>query len=219
VVALVASWGSGSVAPLHRLSAWGIRIALRLAGVRAVVEGREHVGDPRNTLLLSNHVSHLDPPLIYVCLGLELRAVAKKEVFWIPFFGGVLRRAGYVAVDRKNIPTAKQALSATATSLAAGHCFLVFPEGTRSETGELLPFKKGPFVAAIEVRSRIVPLVVVGTQELLPRGAWSVRPGPVTVRILDPVDAGSYSYDTRDLLIEEVRGRMAAALHQLSGPR
>jgi 1-acyl-sn-glycerol-3-phosphate acyltransferase len=193
-------------------------VALRIAGVRTIVEGREHLGDHRNTLVLSNHVSHLDPPVIYACLGLELRAVAKKEVFAIPLFGQVLRRAGYASVDRKDAPLAREALSGVAGSLQAGHCFLVFPEGTRSETGELLPFKKGAFVAALEAGSRIVPLVVHGTRELLPRGAWRVRSGTVTVRILDPIDARSYSYADRDRLIEEVRGRMAGALHQLRGP-
>jgi 1-acyl-sn-glycerol-3-phosphate acyltransferase len=181
------------------------------------VEGREHLGDARNVVVLSNHVSHLDPPLIYSCLGLELRAVAKKEVFAIPLFGRVLRRAGYAAIDRSDAPRAKGALSAVAAALREGACFLVFPEGTRSETGALLPFKKGAFVTGIEAGSRLVPMVVHGTQVLLPRGEWRVRPGRVTVRILDPIDARSYSYEDRDRLVEEVRGRMAVALHQMTG--
>ena len=181
------------------------------------VRGRENLGDHRNTILLSNHVSHLDPPILYDVLRIDLKAIAKKEVFAIPFFGRVLRRAGFVSIDRRNTPQARNAVSEAAASLGKGNCFLVFPEGTRSETGELLPFKKGAFFAAIEAGSRIVPIVIHGTQPLLPRGSWRVRAGRVSVRILDPVHAGSYSYADRDRLVEEVRGRMATALSELIG--
>ncbi len=216
-MALVATWISGRIEPLYRLSSLGIHTALCLAGVKTQVSGRENLNDSRNTVLLANHVSHLDPPILYDVLGIDLKAIAKKEVFSIPFFGQVLRRAGFVPVDRNNTPQARNAVSATAASLGRGNCFLVFPEGTRSETGALLPFKKGAFVAAIEAGSRIVPVVIHGTQPLLPRGAWGVRAGRVSVRILDPVDARGYSYAERDLLVEEVRGRMAKALSELSG--
>jgi 1-acyl-sn-glycerol-3-phosphate acyltransferase len=193
-------------------------VALRLAGVKTLVLGRIHLGDARNTLVLSNHVSHLDPPILLECLGVDFKAMAKKEVFAIPFFGRVLRTAGFVSVDRKNPEAKHQAVEAAAASLEHGNCFLVFPEGTRSETVELLPFKKGAFIAALTARSRVVPVVVHGTQPLLPRGTWRVRPGRVTVRILDPIDAGGYSYEERDALVETVRGRMVAALHELSSP-
>ena len=103
-------------------------------------------------------------------------------------------------------------MTRTADSLRAGACFLVFPEGTRSRTGELGEFKKGAFVAAIESGSRILPIALEGTRELMPRGGMVIRPGTVRVRVLDPVDTGSYSYGDRDRLASEVRGRIEAAL-------
>jgi 1-acyl-sn-glycerol-3-phosphate acyltransferase len=106
----------------------------------------------------------------------------------------------------------KGAIARAVASLKAGASFVIFPEGTRSRTGELGEFKKGAFVVAIDARSRIVPVAIRGARELMPRGGWRVRPGTVAVRVLDPVDAGAYSYEDRDRLIGEVRGRIAAAL-------
>src|SRR5207245_6831605 len=104
---------------------------------------------------------------------------------------------------------ARQAVDRAARSLQEGHCFLIFPEGTRTRTGELGPFRKGAFVAAIEADSRIVPAALQGVRELMPRGGLRIRPGTVRIRLLDPVPAGSYSYDDRERLVAEVRGRLA----------
>ena len=167
---------TGSVATLYRLGHWGVRLALFLAGTRIVLEGRENLGDVRNTVFISNHVSHLDAPVLFEALGTDLKAVVKKEIFAWPFLGPVLRRAGFVAVDRRDRIQSGQALSRAAESLRAGHCFLVFAEGTRSRTGELGAFKKGGFVISLEAGSRIVPVVVQGGRELMPAGGFRVRP-------------------------------------------
>ena len=97
-------------------------------------------------------------------------------------------------------------------SLRSGDCFLVFPEGTRAGTGDLGELKKGGFLVAIEAESRIVPVVVSGTRELMPKGGFRIRSGRVRVSVLDAVDAGAYGLDDRDGLVSEVRGRIAAAL-------
>jgi 1-acyl-sn-glycerol-3-phosphate acyltransferase len=179
--------------------------------------GRENVGDGRNTVVVSNHVSHLDGPVLFEGLGLDLRAVVKKEIFSWPFFGAILKRAGFVAVDRRDRNQSSRALGAAAQGLRSGLCFLVFPEGTRSDSGELLPFKKGGFVAAIDAGSRVVPAVVWGSRELMPKGRFRVLSGTVRVRLLDPVDAGSYAYADRDRLVGEVHRRIATALDEMRG--
>jgi 1-acyl-sn-glycerol-3-phosphate acyltransferase len=206
---------SGSDAALFRLGHWGVWLALRLAGTRVVLEGREHLGDARNTVVISNHASHLDAPALFDSLGIDFKAVVKKEIFGWPFLGRVLRTAGFVAVDRRDPIKATESLSQAAQSLRRGACFLVFAEGTRSRTGELGPFKKGGFVTAIEAKSRIVPVAVYGGRELMPKGGFRVRPGTVRVRLLDPIDAGSYSYADRNRLVAEVHDRIARALTEL----
>jgi 1-acyl-sn-glycerol-3-phosphate acyltransferase len=202
----------GSPALLYSLGRLGIRVALFLAGTRIVVEGRERLADHGNTVIVANHVSHLDAPVLLLAFGIDFKAVAKKEVFYVPFFSSVLRFAGFIEVDRSNRAQATRAVARAVSALKAGACFLIFPEGTRSRTGELGPFKKGGFVVAMDAGSRIVPVALTGTRELMPRGGFRIRPGTVRVRVLDAVGTDGYSYDNRDLLIADVRGRIAAAL-------
>jgi 1-acyl-sn-glycerol-3-phosphate acyltransferase len=206
---------TGSAATLFRLGHWGVRLALFLAGTRIILEGRENLGDPRNTVFISNHVSHLDGPVLFEALGTDLKAVVKKEIFSWPFLGPVLRQAGFVAVDRRDRIQSGQALSRAAQSLRSGASFLVFPEGTRSRTGELGAFKKGAFVIGLEARSRIVPVVVQGGRELMPAGGFRIRGGPVRVRVLDPIEGAGYSYADRDRLAREVHARIARALEEM----
>ena len=206
---------SGSVGILFRLGHAGVRLALFLAGTRVALEGIEKLGDTRNTVVISNHESHLDAPVLFEALGTDLRALVKKEIFSWPFLGPILRRAGFVAVDRRDRIQSGQALSRAAKSLRAGSCFLVFAEGTRSLTGRLGPFKKGAFVIALEAGSRIVPVAVNGGRDLMPRGGFRVRRGTVQVRVLDPLEAASYSNADRDRLMAEVHARIAAALEEL----
>ena len=209
---------AGSPSLLYVLGRFGIRVALFLAGMRVVVEGRERLEDVRNTVVMSNHVSLLDAPVLFQVLGVDLRAVAKKEVFKLPFLHRCLRYAGFIEVDRSNREQAARAIQAAVVSLRQGHCFLIFPEGTRSPDGRLGPFKKGGFVVAMDATSRILPVVLSGVHERMPRGSFRIRPGTIRLKVLDPVEAGSYSYDTREELMAEVRGRMAAALAD-PGPR
>lgn len=197
---------------LYAVGRLGIRVALFLAGTRIVVEGRERLGDHRNTVIVANHASHLDAPVLLQVLGVDFKAVAKKEVFEVPVFNAVLRYAGFIEVDRADRTQARRAVARAVAALKQGACFLIFPEGTRSRTGELGPFKKGGFVVAMDAQSRIVPVALLGTRERMPRGGLRIRPGTVRVRVLDPVAAGSYSYDDRDRLAADVRGRIAAAL-------
>jgi 1-acyl-sn-glycerol-3-phosphate acyltransferase len=206
---------SGSVGILFRLGHAGVRLALSLAGTRIALEGIDKLGDTRNTVVISNHESHLDAPVLFEALGTDLRALVKKEIFSWPFLGPILRRAGFVAVNRGDRIQSGQALSRAAKSLREGSCFLVFAEGTRSLTGRLGPFKKGAFVIALEAGSRIVPVAVNGGRDLMPRGGFRVRAGTVQVRVLDPLEAASYSYADRDRLMAEVHGRIAAALEEL----
>ena len=202
----------GSPALLYKLGRLGSRVMLFIAGTRLVVEGKERFADTRNVVVMPNHVSQLDAPVVALTLGIDFKAVVKTELYRTPFFGYCLRYAGFIEVDRKHPEQSRPAIGAAVASLKRGNCFLIFPEGTRTKTGRLGEFRKGGFVVAAEAGSRILPVAISGIRELLPRGGFSVKPGTVTVRVLDPVDAGGYSYDDRDRLIAEVRGRIAAAL-------
>ncbi len=198
---------------LYAMGGFAIRVGLRIAGVRILVEGLQNAPRPGNLVVMVNHASHMDGPVVYVALGIDFRALAKKEIFHVPFLGCAMRLAGMIEVDRgHSVRTAKKGIARAADALRSGASFLVFPEGTRTRTGDLGPFKRGAFSAAIQAGSQILPVIVEGTRIVMPRGAFRIRPATLRVRVLDPVDAGMYSSEDRDRLVAEVRGRMAAAL-------
>jgi 1-acyl-sn-glycerol-3-phosphate acyltransferase len=202
----------GSPRLLYALGRFGVRTALRIAGVEVVFEGAERFSGAGNVLVMPNHTSHLDAAILFGLIDRQPKAMVKKELYSFPFVHYCLRYAGFVEIDRKDPTQSKQAIARTVSALKAGGTFIIFPEGTRSRSGELGPFKKGAFVVAIEAGSRIVPLAVTGARELLPPGRFLIRRGTVRARVLDAVDASKYSYADRERLLEEVRGRIAAAL-------
>lgn len=216
-LALLLSKLTGSARPLYLFSEWGLGAAFRLAGIRITTENHERLGDGRNTVIVSNHASHLDAPALFLGLRVPFVALAKREVFDLPFFSAVIRRAGFIPIQRGDRNEAVGAVARMVAALREGACVLVFPEGTRSRTGALGPFKKGGFVAAIEARSRLVPVAVHGTVSLMPRHGYGLRPGHVRISILDPVDAGRYSYADRDVAIAQVRGQIDRALTAAGG--
>jgi 1-acyl-sn-glycerol-3-phosphate acyltransferase len=203
---------AGSPRLLYGLARFGVRVSCRLAGIRVVLEGTEHLRAPRNTILMPNHTSHLDAALLFGLLPVEFKAVVKRELYRFPFVHYCLKFAGFIDVNRKDPIQSKRAIARAVESLKAGSNFIIFPEGTRSRTGQLGEFKKGGFVVAIDAGSRIVPVAILGAHLLLPPGGFRIRPGTVRVRVLDPENAASYSYEERDRLMVVVRDRIAAAL-------
>jgi len=213
--ACVLAWSAALLfrtpAPIYRVGRLAIRVGLLLAGTRVLRNGV----DPRtveNTVFMPNHLSNLDAPVLFHALPSDFKALVKKELFKVPFLGTTMRLAGLISVDRSDRERSKEAVSQAVEALKGGQSFLIFPEGTRSRTGELGEFKKGAFIAAMEAGSRIVPVAVKGTERLLPRGGMRIRPGTVSVTVLEPVDAAAYRENDRDRLIADVRGRIAQAL-------
>jgi 1-acyl-sn-glycerol-3-phosphate acyltransferase len=204
----------GSADLLYRLARFGCRTALWIAGTRVQLSGLERlVSDPRNVVLMPNHASNLDAPILFGLIPVDFKALYKRELDLVPLLSQALHFAGFVPVNRKERSAAKRAIARAVSSLRDGSAFVIFPEGTRSRSGELGEFKKGAFLAAVAAESRIFPVALSGARELMPRGGFSVRPGTVTVRVLDPIDARAYSYAGRERLRDEVRGRIQAALH------
>jgi 1-acyl-sn-glycerol-3-phosphate acyltransferase len=202
----------GSPAILYSLGRFGVRTAFFIAGIRVDLEGLERLKEAENMVLMPNHVSHLDAAILFGLIQVPWKAVVKRELYRFPFVHYCLRYAGFIDVDRGVPSEARSAIARAVASLKAGSAFIIFPEGTRSDSGALGDFKKGAFVVAIEARSRIVPAAILDAARLMPKGGLWIRPGTVRVRLLDPVEAGEYSYDDRDGLVAEVRGRIERAL-------
>ena len=190
--------------------AWS-RMLLGSIGVEIEARGIEHAAGLGPCVVASSHRSHLDGPVLLCTLPFRFAFVIKRSLARIPFFGWGVTQAGYVPIDRADRADSVAGMRRAAAMVRNGRRVLVFPEGTRSETGEFLPFKKGGVVLAIEAQVPILPVAVVGTRELLPSGTLAPRPGRVVVRIGPPIATDGMTYADRDVLLS----RVEAEVHRL----
>lgn len=193
---------------LYFLGHGGVGLALSLAGIRYRVRGRENVPGRRAVVFCSNHESNVDPPVLFQALHRRLHILFKAELKKLPILGKVMVAGGFVPVERERKEASMASIEVAADSIRAGNSFLIFPEGTRSRTSELLPFKKGGFIMAIKAQAPIVPVAVSGGRAAMQKGSWFVRPVMVDVRIGQPVETTGLTVDDRDALIEVVRARI-----------
>ena len=192
---------------------WGTRGWSRwnlwAAGTPLDVQGIEQV-PPGPVVYASNHSSMFDIWALSAALPGSTRFVAKQELTKIPFFGSAMVAAGHVTIDRFNRGKAFAAYDRAAQVIQGGISTIVFPEGTRSRTGELLPFKNAPFGLAIAAQVPLVPVYVHNTFEILPKGAWRLRRLPIRIRIGEPIPTVGLTLDDRDQLRERTRAAIEA---------
>jgi 1-acyl-sn-glycerol-3-phosphate acyltransferase len=162
----------------------------------------------------ANHQSNVDPPVLFEALHPQVHILYKAELNRLPLLARAFRVGGFIPVDRRNKEAAMRSIEAGARSIRSGNSFLIFPEGTRSRTAELLPFKKGGFIMAIKAQAPIVPVAVQGGRDAMRKGSKIIRPVTVSVRIGEPIDTGGLTVNGRDELIARTRGRIAALLAQ-----
>jgi 1-acyl-sn-glycerol-3-phosphate acyltransferase len=209
--AVLASWAgiryeAGNV--YDRIMRNWSRIILAATGVTVTVEGAERVERARSYVFVANHTSLVDIWALLVAVPNSFRFVAKRELQRVPVFGRAMESAGNIFIDRQNLVSSFGSYDAAAAQLARGRSAMVFAEGTRSLDGRLLPFKKGPFVLAIRAQVPIVPVRIRGAFERTPKGALNVRPGPVVVRIGEPIPTTGLTYADRDRLSDTARAAM-----------
>jgi 1-acyl-sn-glycerol-3-phosphate acyltransferase len=186
------------------------RNALWAAGIPRQVVGLEGVPVQRPLVFACNHQSWFDIFQLATALPGSLRFVAKKELERVPLLGRAMRKSGHVFIDRQNRERAFEAYDDAAEGIRAGISAVVFPEGTRSRTGELLPFKKGPFVLAIAAQVPLVPVYSAGTFDLMPKGSLRLRPHPVALLFGTPIETTGMSYEDRERLSVETRRAIEA---------
>jgi len=192
---------------------------LWMAGTRVVVEGREHIDPTLPTLFASNHQSSIDIPVLFVALPVNLRFIAKEQLRWVPLIGWYLQLAGHILIDRSNRTRAIASLDRAALEIARRKISLiVFPEGTRSPDGRILPFKHGSFGLALKARIPVVPVTLEGSAQVMPRGTWRVRAGVVRVRVGAPVPTDGFDVNDRAGLARVVREAVVQGSLALGGP-
>jgi len=192
-----------------RFAKLSARALMRMCGVRVRVQGLEHLG-AGPYFFTPNHQSNFDIPVLLGLLPGINRFAAKREMFAEPVLGAVLRTMGMIPVDRDDPLASIERLNQLKLD---GFSAIVFPEGTRSRDGHLLPFKKGAFVAAIYLGVPVVPVVCKGTTRIMPKGKYlSILPGHAELIVLEPIPTAGLTYDDRERLRDMVRERIQAEL-------
>jgi 1-acyl-sn-glycerol-3-phosphate acyltransferase len=202
---------SGNSDPIYRTGVLGARMTLWLAGVQLEVQGRDRIPPGRPVVFMANHQSNCDPPALLAVLP-NVLVVVKKEFFRVPIIGSGMRLVGFIRVDRKNREQALDAVERGVLALKAGRSFLVYPEGTRSLDGRLQKFKKGVFVMAVKAGAPILPISVSGSNKIMPKGKFVIRPGRVRITFHDSIETEGLTTEDRDIIIERVRQAILAGL-------
>lgn len=190
----------------RRLAWWGEQTE-RITGIDLRVEGKERLAGSETFIVMSNHQSHFDIPILFRAVSPSLRMVTKKELFRVPIWGRAMRAAGFIEIDRQNRERAKESLAvARKTMQDMGVHVWIAPEGTRSRTGEMGPFKKGGFILAAESGIRILPIGLWGTRDILPPDTLKAHKGAtVAVVVGSPIETAGRD---KDELLTETRARL-----------
>jgi len=190
---------------------WGAAI-LRAAGVRVQWSDADRLRQ-RAQILIANHVSWFDIFVLAATLPVKYSIVGKQELARIPIFGAAWQKIGHYAVDRADGKAAAAALGKVAERIAADAAtVVVFPEGTRSDSDRMGDFKAGAFVLAIKAQVPIVPVALLGTRPIMPKGSWVIRPGSVQVRVGEPIDTAGLQRTDRHALARRAREAVAGLL-------
>lgn len=195
------AWGPGLI--------WG-------AQADVVVEQRTPLSPDENYVFVMNHQSMLDIPVAFAKIPVNLRFFAKRILAFVPFLGWYMWRTGMVFVDRAHRERASRSVEEAAEKVRRGASMLTYPEGTRSENGEILPFKRGAFRIALAAGVPVVPVVIEGSGRALPRGGFRLRPHRVHLVIGEPIETRGYRNDQLSELVGAVRRQMGQ-IHQSIG--
>ena len=182
---------------------------LRVARIRLAVSGLELVPSSGPVIYMGNHQGNFDIMALTLAVPRLFSWVAKEELFRVPVFGAAMRRAGYIPLDRSDGRKALKSMRLAAERIASGASVVIFPEGTRTLDGTLLPFKRGAFMLAVRAGVPIVPFTINGSREINPRNRLELRPGTISVSFAPPIEAAGAAEGE---LMERVREAIAARL-------
>lgn len=201
---------------LYRAGEIGVNLGLFLSGIRYTVSGAEHIRAVPAAVYAVNHASNVEPPILFAALQPlfpRLRVLYKAELRKLPILTRAFDLAGFIPLERGNRDQSLPAIERAAAALRDGNSFLIFPEGTRSRTGELLPFKKGGFVMALKAQAPIVPVAIKGARDAMRKGSPWIQPVTIRVSFGEPIPTAGLGIDDREQLVTDVRTRVERLLN------
>ncbi len=202
---------TGNVGPLYAVACFIVRAGFRVAGIHVQIDGRERVPAGRACIFMANHVSNLDPPGLISHIPGRTAAFSKRAIFNIPVFGYCMKLGEFIPVDRTGTAaSAQESVAAARRVLNKGLHITTFVEGTRSKDGRMLPFKKGPFYLAMETGAPCIPVSIYGTETLMAKGSFAIKPGTAHFVFHDPINPADFA--TREDLMQDVRASIASGL-------
>lgn len=198
----------------HWCARWWCRLIAWSIFANIHVHGKEHLSADRAYVYMANHSSLIDTPALFAYLPYQFKIMAKKHLFYFPFMGWHLWTAGNFPIDQSDARKTAKSLKGVIEGVRAGKSLAVFPEGTRSPDGRLQEFKQGAFKIALRAGAPIVPVTIIGSSRLLPKGSLAPRPGRVDVVIGEPIETKEYSEKQLPELIAATWQAIAAPLEE-----
>jgi len=200
----------------HGLARLWARVALLAAGVEVRMEGLEPLERKGPYIFMSNHQGGYDIFALQGHLPFHFKWLAKKELFSIPVLGWAMAAAGYIPIDREGTRETVKAMNEAAQKIHDGMSVIIFPEGTRSPDGSIQPFKKGGFTLAIKSKVPIVPVAIVGSREIMPKGRLTVRSGRIRIRSEPLIETKDCSLRDWKPLMEKVAEAISRSFQLIS---
>ncbi|HJQ68841.1 MAG TPA: lysophospholipid acyltransferase family protein [Blastocatellia bacterium] len=191
-----------------------IRVGLAIVGVRVEVKGLELLDQKQTYIFTPNHQSFIEVPLLVTFLQRNIAYLAKKELFKYPIFSQGIRLIGVVPVDRSNTQSAVESARRATENLRRGKPYVIYPEGTRSRDGRLMPFKKGAFMMAIDAGVPIVPVSISGSTKIMPKGEIKIYPSTIRITVHEPIRTDGHSKETVAELMSRTRAKVISALSE-----
>ena len=206
---------TGFFNPYSKVSDWVIktwaRLILWISGVKLIIEGLENVKRDKPYIFVANHIGSYDILTTVIAIPQTARFIAKTELFKIPLLAQGMRMTGMLEIDRGNSEKAKNTLAKAISTIKDGCSVIIFPEGTRSRTGEIQPFKKGGFILAINGMIPIMPTSISGTRHIYPKGGKILKPGTVKIKFLNEISPKNFGYEKRNDLVNYTRQQIINA--------
>ena len=189
----------------HKVARIWAKCILALSNIKVSVKGFSNLKPGRSYIYMANHMSNFDIPVLQAYLPVQFRWLAKAELYRIPLFGYAMKRADYISIDRSDRKSAIESLNKAVNIIRDGVSVVIFPEGTRSNTNNVQPFKKGGFFLAVDSGVPIIPVIIHGTGRIMPKKKMLIKPGNVTLEIKKPINSSDYTRKTKDDLMKKVR--------------